>query len=511
MLTLAQILGPRPGLVSTCDIVQKTPRELQLKATRLVAGKCALLPCSPLLLPVVFGVIVTVSQYRQHYELAAVNFLLIFGQRSHLSLNSNAIHLFLSMFLLSFPFLSLLSSSLFSHLCSKDFILCVRLLTPSLHLSLPCLRLHSHSHTHTLTRRVALAARADSQQSGTTTGGNPGADESNPFVEEAVRLRAGKVGEELRAKVESAIEHWLEPPPLQAQKALKIPGGKIRKHRGGKRCVDALCAPRCCAPARAPHTPSGGEPSSPPALAMPQLLTCALASHRRMRRLNERLAQTEVRKQLNRVAFGGAEEVDPITGQEFGMLGSKDAMGKLVYAGQDRGGGLFPSLFPLFLHSSLPCSLPHCLSLTLSPFRHSSHSHSSCSQSSTFLDIECSIPAFPLSSASPTSSPIFIRLVITPSIFPCVHSPPCLPVDSSTVCLLLAADVFVRTHRNPEEVQAACCAAAAREHACATAPVHHRGRGDVPQTLHGTRHRARPPRRPEAEVHGRHRIGVSRC
>jgi len=170
-----QILGPRPGLISTCDLITKTPQEFQLKATRLLAGK------------------------------------------------------------------------------------------------------------------VALAARSDSQQSGTKTGGTD--DTDNPFVEEAINLRNGKVGDQLREQVEKAIDHWLEPPPLAKQKAMKAPGSKIHKRRGGKR----------------------------------------------MRRLHERLGQTEVRKQLNRVAFGGQEEVDPLTGEGFGMLGSKDAMGKLVYAGQDRG------------------------------------------------------------------------------------------------------------------------------------------------------------------------------
>jgi hypothetical protein len=39
---------------------------------------------------------------------------------------------------------------------------------------------------------------------------------------------------------------------------------------------------------------------------------------------------------MNRVSFGGVEEVDPITGKGFGMLSSKDAMGKLIFAAQDR-------------------------------------------------------------------------------------------------------------------------------------------------------------------------------
>ena len=207
--------------------------------------------------------------------------------------------------------------------------------------------------------------------------------------------------------------------------------------RREKVCGRAL-RPSLACPLHVPHTPSGGEPSSPPALAPLRLLTCALASHRRMRRLNERLAQTEVRKQLNRVAFGGAEEVDPITGQEFGMLGSKDAMGKLVYAGQDRGGGLFLSLFPSFLHSSLPCSLLTFfltlfppLSSSLSPRFVTPPIHTlRALNHPCFLILSVPFPLshsrlslplhLPFSSASlshpPSSSRVFTRLLACPSI-----------------------------------------------------------------------------------------------
>ena len=53
--------------------------------------------------------------------------------------------------------------------------------------------------------------------------------------------------------------------------------------------------------------------------------------------MKARFEMTEVRKAANRMTFGGKQEEDLFTGKGYGMLGSKDSMGKLRIASDDRG------------------------------------------------------------------------------------------------------------------------------------------------------------------------------
>ncbi|KAK7111722.1 U4/U6 small nuclear ribonucleoprotein Prp31-like [Littorina saxatilis] len=72
----------------------------------------------------------------------------------------------------------------------------------------------------------------------------------------------GKVGDDLRADVESKFDKWQEPPPVKKSKSLPAPIDQARKKRGG----------------------------------------------RRARKMKERLGLTELRKQANRMNFGEIEE-----------------------------------------------------------------------------------------------------------------------------------------------------------------------------------------------------------
>jgi len=86
--------------------------------------------------------------------------------------------------------------------------------------------------------------------------------------------RSGEVGKKLRSEIEKKIEKWQEPPPAKLPKPLPAPDDKPRKKRGG----------------------------------------------RRMRKMKEKYAITELHKHANRMVFGLAEETFRETGKGFGML-----------------------------------------------------------------------------------------------------------------------------------------------------------------------------------------------
>eukprot|EP01105_Mastigella_eilhardi_P026317 TRINITY_DN7524_c0_g1_i1.p1 TRINITY_DN7524_c0_g1~~TRINITY_DN7524_c0_g1_i1.p1 ORF type:complete len:532 (-),score=170.64 TRINITY_DN7524_c0_g1_i1:69-1664(-) len=100
----------------------------------------------------------------------------------------------------------------------------------------------------------------------------------------------GEIGRKLRDFVVKRIEKWQEPPPAKAVKPLPAPDDKPKKRRGG----------------------------------------------RRVRKMKERYALTDVRKQANRMQFGGVEETYRDTGIGFGMLGAAGS-GKLRVTSVDKG------------------------------------------------------------------------------------------------------------------------------------------------------------------------------
>ncbi|KAL6052925.1 U4/U6 small nuclear ribonucleoprotein Prp31 [Balamuthia mandrillaris] len=100
----------------------------------------------------------------------------------------------------------------------------------------------------------------------------------------------GACGRKLRQEIEKKINKWQEPPPPKAPKPLPVPDQKAKKKRGGAR----------------------------------------------MRRMKEKYAVTEVRKQANRMAFGpDVEDSSYGMGQNFGMLG-KSGSGKIRVAAENK-------------------------------------------------------------------------------------------------------------------------------------------------------------------------------
>ncbi|KAH3746030.1 U4/U6 small nuclear ribonucleoprotein Prp31 [Pelomyxa schiedti] len=100
----------------------------------------------------------------------------------------------------------------------------------------------------------------------------------------------GEIGRKLHDFIVKRIEVWQEPPPTKQVKPLAAPDDKPKKRRGGKR----------------------------------------------VRKLKERFAVTEVRKQANRIPFGGVEETFRESGKGFGMLGLSGS-GKLRISATDKG------------------------------------------------------------------------------------------------------------------------------------------------------------------------------
>ncbi|RYY32614.1 hypothetical protein EON62_05140, partial [archaeon] len=89
---------------------------------------------------------------------------------------------------------------------------------------------------------------------------------------------SGAVGAQYFEAVKAKIAKWQEPPPGKTKKPLPIPDERPTKRRGG----------------------------------------------RRMRKMKERLAPSDMRKQANRVSFGTSHEEysDVVMGRDMGMLGS---------------------------------------------------------------------------------------------------------------------------------------------------------------------------------------------
>lgn len=102
----------------------------------------------------------------------------------------------------------------------------------------------------------------------------------------------GKSGKQLRDEIQKKIEKWQEPPPPKQPKPLPVPDSDPKKKRGG----------------------------------------------RRLRKMKERYAVTDMRKLANRMRFGVAEEssLGDGLGEGYGMLGQAGS-GKLrVSMGQNR-------------------------------------------------------------------------------------------------------------------------------------------------------------------------------
>jgi len=93
----------------------------------------------------------------------------------------------------------------------------------------------------------------------------------------------GLAGKHMRAEIEKKIEKWQEPPPPKQPKPLAAPDDKPKKRRGGKR----------------------------------------------IRKMKEKFAPTELRKITNRIPFAVAEETFRETGKGFGMLGLPTGSGKV--------------------------------------------------------------------------------------------------------------------------------------------------------------------------------------
>jgi len=87
----------------------------------------------------------------------------------------------------------------------------------------------------------------------------------------------------MRLEIEKKIEKWQEPPPPKQPKPLAAPDDKPKKRRGGKR----------------------------------------------IRKMKEKFAPTELRKITNRIPFAMAEETFRETGKGFGMLGLHTGSGKV--------------------------------------------------------------------------------------------------------------------------------------------------------------------------------------
>ena len=103
----------------------------------------------------------------------------------------------------------------------------------------------------------------------------------------------------MREFIIQRIEKWQEPAPAKLVKPLAAPVDKPKKRRGGKRFLTLHSVYNFC----------------------------------RVRREKDRLSMTEVRKQANRMPFGGQEEQYQETGIGFGMLGVSGSgkVGKMHY------------------------------------------------------------------------------------------------------------------------------------------------------------------------------------
>ena len=95
----------------------------------------------------------------------------------------------------------------------------------------------------------------------------------------------GSVGQQLRENVEGKFDKWLEPPPLKETKALPRPDDAPRKKRGG----------------------------------------------RRVRKMKEKFAITEMRRQANRLEFGqiGEDVYQTDLGFSVGTMGRKENTGRV--------------------------------------------------------------------------------------------------------------------------------------------------------------------------------------
>lgn len=101
---------------------------------------------------------------------------------------------------------------------------------------------------------------------------------------------SGEIGRGYREYIEKQLEKALAPLPTLKDKALPAPDDRPKRKRGGKR----------------------------------------------LRKMKDRYAMTEVRRQANRLAFNSVEDTYSETGRGFGMLG-KDGAGKLRIAAVEKG------------------------------------------------------------------------------------------------------------------------------------------------------------------------------
>ena len=91
---------------------------------------------------------------------------------------------------------------------------------------------------------------------------------------------SGDTGRAMREEMLKKIEKWQEPPPARTSKPLPVPGGEVKKRRGGKRA----------------------------------------------RAMKERYGQSDMQKAANRVNFNVAEEEYGLDGEGLGTLGTSAGM-----------------------------------------------------------------------------------------------------------------------------------------------------------------------------------------
>jgi len=102
--------------------------------------------------------------------------------------------------------------------------------------------------------------------------------------------KSGATGRRLKDEISKKVEKWLEPPPTKQPKPLPAPDDRPRKKRAGKR----------------------------------------------VRKMKEKYAKTDMRKHANRMAFGVAEE-ETVNGKGLGMLGQAGGSGKVRLSAKDKG------------------------------------------------------------------------------------------------------------------------------------------------------------------------------
>jgi U4/U6 small nuclear ribonucleoprotein PRP31 len=102
----------------------------------------------------------------------------------------------------------------------------------------------------------------------------------------------GRMGQQLRDDIEKKFDKWVEPPPIKDTKALPRPDDAPRKKRGG----------------------------------------------RRVRKMKEKFAVTEMRRQANRVEFGkiGEDVYQTDLGFSVGTLGRKENTGRVRTPAMDK-------------------------------------------------------------------------------------------------------------------------------------------------------------------------------